>query len=320
MQLLPARNVTPKNLRAIQGAIVPLVFAAIVAWWMGTANPATPAGYVGYLTQGAILGKSRFYGLQTGPTSAGRHWLLSVTNVSITPYTYTEPFIGDESVLSSDNLKISFHVHIVWHVRPDKVQELVEHFSTLSPEDRPDSTVQVAYNNYLKEPIRTFARDEIQRLDGLAIKEQITPVGDAILKRAQALTRDTPFEITSIVVGNIQYPTEVADAVSRKLAVTQLLEQKQTEIQIEEREKEKRIIQAEGIAKSMEIINQRLNSQYLQHEAIEAQKAMVGSPNHTTVYIPVGPMGVPVVGAMDLSAGKGGALAAPSQDEQQDKH
>ena len=35
---------------------------------------------------------------------------------------------------------------------------------------------------------------------------------------------------------------------------------------------------------------------YIQHEAIEAQKLMVNSPNHTTVYIPVGPMGVPLTG------------------------
>ena len=26
---------------------------------------------------------------------------------------------------------------------------------------------------------------------------------------------------------------------------------------------------------------------------------MVGSPNHTTIYIPVGPMGVPLVGTLD---------------------
>ncbi len=40
----------------------------------------------------------------------------------------------------------------------------------------------------------------------------------------------------------------------------------------------------------------RLTPLYIQHEAIEAQKAMVGSENHTTIYIPVGPMGVPIVG------------------------
>ena len=35
----------------------------------------------------------------------------------------------------------------------------------------------------------------------------------------------------------------------------------------------------------------------------EAQKAMVGSPNHTVVYIPVGPMGVPVTATFDATTG-----------------
>ena len=37
--------------------------------------------------------------------------------------------------------------------------------------------------------------------------------------------------------------------------------------------------------------------------AIEAQKAMVGSPNHTVVYIPVGPMGVPITATMEAVTG-----------------
>ena len=39
-------------------------------------------------------------------------------------------------------------------------------------------------------------------------------------------------------------------------------------------------------------------------EAIEAQKAMVGSPNHTTICIPVGPMGVRVVQTLEPPATK----------------
>jgi hypothetical protein len=46
----------------------------------------------------------------------------------------------------------------------------------------------------------------------------------------------------------------------------------------------------------MQIIRGQLSGMYIQHEAIEAQKAMVNSPNHTVVYIPVGPMGVPITG------------------------
>jgi regulator of protease activity HflC (stomatin/prohibitin superfamily) len=223
-----------------------------------------------------------------------------VTNVSVTPYTYHEDFVGPTSVLSRDNLKISFSVHLVWKVRPDRVKEFVEKYSTLADERNPDRIVQTAYNNFLKEPLRTYARDEIQQLNGLEIKDKITPVGEAISRRVLELTKDTPFLVTSVVVGNIQYPDEVANAVSTKMAATQVLERKQIEIAIEEREKQKRIVQAEGIARSMEIINTRLTSQYLQHEAIESQRAMVGSPNHTTIYIPVGPMGVPLVGTFDV--------------------
>ena len=280
-------------------AAVALSGVIVLVWLVGSSNPVTPAGYVGYLTQGAVFGKTRFYGLQTGPTSPGRTWLLSVTNVSVTPYTYHEDFSGNTSVLSRDNLKISFSVHLVWRVRSAAVKDFVEKFSTLYDDRNPDRIVQTAYANFLREPLRTYARDEIQRLNGLEIKDRITPVGEAISTRVLELTRDTPFLVTSVVVGNIQYPAEVADAVSAKMAATQVLERKQTEIAIEEREKQKRIVQAEGIARSMEIINTRLTSQYLQHESIEAQKAMVGSPNHTTIYIPVGPMGVPIVGTFD---------------------
>ena len=55
------------------------------------------------------------------------------------------------------------------------------------------------------------------------------------------------------------------------------------------------VAEAEGIARATQIIQQRLTPLYIQHEAIEAQKAMVGSPNHSVIYIPVGPMGVPIV-------------------------
>ena len=92
----------------------------------------------------------------------------------------------------------------------------------------------------------------------------------------------------------MQYPEEVANAVSRKLAATQELARKDTEIEIERKERTKREVQAQGIANAMQIIRGQLSGMYIQHEAIEAQKAMVGSPNHTVVYIPVGPMGVPI--------------------------
>lgn len=271
----------------------------------GCANPSTPAGYVGYVTQGAWFGHESFYGVQQGPTSTGAGWLLKVTNVSVTPYTYSEPFEKDQSVLSKDNLKLEFRVHIVFKINPDKVKEFIEKYSTLgNGEGDPNKIVSDAYENFLKEPLRTYARDEVQKHNGLELKDNITVVGDKVLKKVQKLTAHTPFEVSSIVVGNIQYPEEVANAVAEKMAITQVLEKKRTEIAIEQQEAKKRFIQAQGIAKSMDVINGKLTARYLQHEAIEAQKAMVGSPNHTTIYIPVGPNGVPLVGTLDTPQNK----------------
>jgi hypothetical protein len=77
-----------------------------------------------------VLGRSRFYGVQRGPTSPGRTWLLDVTTVSVTPYTYTEDFTGNDAVLSRDKLKIAFRVHTVWRIDDRQVPLLMERFST----------------------------------------------------------------------------------------------------------------------------------------------------------------------------------------------
>ena len=58
-------------------------------------------------------------------------------------------------------------------------------------------------------------------------------------------------------------------------------------------------VQAAGIATAMQIIRGQLSELYVQHEAIEAQKMMVNSPNHTVVYIPSGNMGVPLAATFD---------------------
>ena len=280
-----------------------LALCAGMIWLLGSRNTYTPAGYVGYLTRGAVFGKSIFYGTQRGPTSAGRSWLLDVTNVSVTPYTYTEDFTGEDAVLSKDNLKIAFRVHTVWRVDESRVPLFMERFSTTMSErgheKEPDAIVKVAYGNFIREPLRTFARDEVQQRNGLEVKDALIAIGDNVLTRIRTYAADSPFTLTSVVVGNVQYPAEVADAVSRKLAATQELQRKDTEIEIERKERTKREVQAQGIANAMEIIRGQLSGMYIQHEAIEAQKAMVGSPNHTVVYIPVGPMGVPITATME---------------------
>jgi regulator of protease activity HflC (stomatin/prohibitin superfamily) len=297
------------SVRLVAAALVfLLIFLTLIVWLFGSHNPYTPAGYVGYLTKGAVFGKARFHGIQRGPTSAGRSWLLEVANVSVTPYTYNEDFTGNDAVLSRDNLKIAFRIHTVWRIDESRVPLFMERFSTTASngdvEKDPDAVVKIAYGHFVREPLRTYARDEVQRRQGMEVKDALIPIGDAVLARIRAYAAGSPFVINSVVVGNVQYPEEVATAVSRKLAATQELQRKDTEIEIERKERTKREVQAQGIANAMQIIRGQLSPMYVQHEAIEAQKLMVNSPNHTVVYIPSGAMGVPLTGTFEAAAGK----------------
>ena len=262
---------------------------------IGCTNPSTPAGFVGYVTKHPYTMPARFYELQIGPTSTGLGWMLAVTNISITPITSTEEFTGRNAVLAKDNLHIEFRAHLLWRIDPENVRAFVEKYggTGFSPEQR-------AYDNFIKEPFRTYTRDEVQKYDGLDVKDNIDMIGASVQARVLKLTQGTPFTIIGVVIGNIQYPQTVAESVANKLAATQVLQQTTIEIQTAKARAQIREAEAEGIAKAMETINQKLTPLYVQYEAIQAQAKMVNSPNHTQVFIPVGPMGVPVVGTMKL--------------------
>ena len=77
------------------------------------------------------------------------------------------------------------------------------------------------------------------------------------------------------------------------------IQQQEQLIQVERQKAQIRVVEAEGIAQSQQIINATLTDKYLQHEAIQAQEKMANSPNHTTIYIPSGQNGIPIVQTTD---------------------
>lgn len=80
--------------------------------------------------------------------------------------------------------------------------------------------------------------------------------------------------------------TQVNDIAIAQTAQLVKVQQQKAQIQIE---------QARGIAEAQKIIANSLTNQYLQYEAIEAQKAEINGNNHTVIYIPSGANGIPFV-------------------------
>lgn len=261
--------------------IVALVLVLGGLWACGT-NPYTPAGHEGYVYERPrVFGEGGVRGVVVGPGNYGVSlWRNEVINLDVRPATYQEEF----SILAKDDLNVSFSVHAIIALDSGRIEDVVLRFSG-----------EQWYARFVREAFRTFVRNEVQSFGSRDLKANRTHVAEAVKAELGKYLADSPFRLQSLIVGNIDYPEVVTKAVEKKLAAQQLLEEKETQREIARRNAEIRVEEARGIAEAQKIINATLTANYLQHEAIEAQRAMADSPNHTTVYIPVGANGVPVV-------------------------
>ena len=249
-------------------------------------NPNTPAGHEGYIYESPrMFGNGGFRGELKGPSNYGISlWRNEATNVDFRPKTYPETF----KILAKDELNISFRFQSIIKVKSGTIRTVVE-----------DYAGEAFYDRYIKEPLRAMVRKHVQSLKSREIKEKRKEIAAAVAADLEKHLKGTPFILVSSVVGNIDYPPVVTQAVEKKLAAQQLLDEKETQREIAKKDAEIRIEEAKGIAEAQKIINTTLTQNYLQHEAIQAQLKMASSPNHTTVYIPSGANGIPLMGTIN---------------------
>ena len=245
-------------------------------------NPHAPAGHEGYVFEDPrIIGEGGFRGVVRGPGNYGISAFRNrAVNIDTRPTTYTEQF----SILVKDDLNVAFDVHVVMKVQQGQVRSVVEEYGGPS-----------WYERFVREPFRTIVRQSVQEYSSRELKAERDGIAASIADALSQYLETAPFTVVRLAVGNIDYPVVVSQAVEKKLAAKQLLEEKETQREIAQRDAEIRIEEAKGIAAAQKIINATLTPNYLQHEAIQAQRSMAGSPNHTTVYIPVGSNGLPLV-------------------------
>ena len=269
-------------MRSTPFILVAALLAALPLAVTGCTNPHTPAGHEGYVFEDPrVLGEGGFRGVVRGPGNYGVSAFRNrVIHIDTRPATYTEQF----AILVKDDLNVAFSVHAVMKAENGQVQSVVETFG--GPH---------WYDRYVREPFRTIVRQSVQQYSSRELKAERDQIAATIEASLGEYLENAPFEVVRLAVGNIDYPPVVSQAVEKKLAARQLLEEKETQREIARRDAEIRIEEAKGIAEAQKIINATLTPNYLQHEAIEAQKTMADAPNHTTVYIPVGPNGLPLV-------------------------
>jgi len=257
-----------------------VLLAILVVFLIGARNPETPVGHEGYVRRGAVFGSVAFYGTQVGPTSPGMGWLLDVENVDFRVTTFEEGF----QVMSADNLNLSFKAHVVMKPANGSIRQMVEVYGGSG-----------WYKRIIEQPFRNAVYEAVAGYKALDAKDKREEIAAKTKEKFSKWLSGKPFEVQNIVVGTINLPGTVAKAQELKISKETELERKSFEIEIAKKEAVVRVEEAKGIAESQHIINATLTPNYLQHEAIKAQEKMAHSQNHTTVYVPSGTNGIPLV-------------------------
>jgi len=189
----------------------------------------------------------------------------------------------DFSVLSKQGLNINIKVSIRFRPQADMIAVLHQ---KIGPE-------------YLTYVVVPEVEAVIRRYFGNFTDDQIYTSKGAILEKirddATKQLLDKYIILDDLLIRKIEFPPSVQDAIQSK--ITQYHQYKAYEYKIERAklEADRKIIEANGIAKYKDIISKKITKEYLTWEGIQATVKLSESPNSKVVIIGSGKNGLPII-------------------------
>ena len=255
-----------------------IIRTAILSFLLfGCTNPEVPQGYEGYIYNKPLaFGRMEFREALRGPATTGASWRLYTENVDMRAKSYKEDF----QLLTHDNLSVSFEVNTRIKLKDGSVKEIVEQWGGVT-----------WYEWNVKEQLRTIVREQVTRVSATDIQLETPKVRALIAEKLTTKFSTTPIMIESVDIGQIQFPKQVADAISRKIAKQQELERQDFVLAKTTKEAAIRVLEALKVAKQQRIISSTLDPLYVQQRAVQVYRTLSASTNRTVVMLPTTPEG-----------------------------
>ena len=280
-----------KSLGCLIGVVAVVLFILIFL------NPIViiPAGYVGVKV---LFGK-------VYPTvlSNGLHIvnpLLSIEKMDVRLQSYTMSIAptegemsGDDAIdaLTSEGLLVRLDLTAWFMLKPDEAPKVYEQIGVDYVEKVVRPLLRTAIRDmtvkYTAENIYSTKRDEFVK---------------AINDHATELSANKGIEIDRILLRNVKLPNEVQSAINTKITASQESQRMEFILTKERQEKDRKIIEAEGIREANRIIAQGLTPSYISWYRIEMLKSLANSQNTTFLIIPEDLKSVPMI--MQPQSGK----------------
>lgn len=275
-------NLNPNTLgsRFIGGtkkALLAFLGAVALAWLLISSIVVIDAGTVGVYS---LFGKVRSESLQPGFHIVNPFASIIRMSVRTEEYTMSRSIsegrkTGDDSIaaLTKEGLNVSLDMTALYHLDNLKAHEVYKTLGldydekVVRPEIR--SAIRGVVAQYDAKDLYSAKRDEANQkiFDGL--KSALDPRG---------------IILETVLIRDVLLPANLTQAIQEKLAADQEAQKYDFILDKEKKEKQRKIIEAEGQRDAQKIINESLSDKYLYYQYIVSLKDRQG-----TVYVPTSP-------------------------------
>ncbi|MCK4553393.1 prohibitin family protein, partial [Candidatus Parcubacteria bacterium] len=258
-------------------ALFSIVLAVFALWLFFASIIIVDAGETGVYS---LFGK-----VKDSELSSGFHLVIplaKVTKMSIRTEEYTMSIAQGEgkkysadaiTSLTKEGLSVDLDMTVLYHLQEDKASDIYK-------------DVGLKYAEKIIRPsIRTSIRDIIAQYEAKDIYSEKRQ--EAALKILDALKLNLDSRgiiIEEVLLRNVALPARLTQAIQEKLQAEQEAEKYDFILTKEKKEKERKIIEAEGQMEAQKIINQSLTTNYLYYSYISKLQDREG-----TIYVPTSP-------------------------------
>ncbi|MEA1962698.1 MAG: prohibitin family protein [Patescibacteria group bacterium] len=268
-----------KNMKNAKSLII-IIVAAIFALWLFFASIVIiDAGETGVYS---LFGKVRDQEL-----SSGFHLVIplaKVTKISIRTEEYTMSIAQGEgkrygadaiTSLTKEGLSVDLDMTVLYRIKEEKASDI---YRTVGVKENVDEKI-------IRPTIRTAIRDVIAHYEAKDIySEKREEAADKIAENLKNELGERGIIIEQVLLRNVALPANLANAIQEKLQAEQEAQKYDFILQKEKKEKERKIIEAEGQRDAQKIINESLSTNYLYYLYIKDLKEREG-----TIYVPTNP-------------------------------
>lgn len=226
--------------------------------------------------------------------------------------THTESY----QLVSLDGLHFETDMIFRWRVVPAHIVELNQAVgqdylhSLLIPEI--GSILRRLVATYEAEAIYTTARNEIQDAVYAEVTAQSLPNG--IGKFGEDEDAGVTITLIDTLMTSMRLPQTIQDAIERKIAESELVEEYEFRVEREALESERKAVEADGIRRFQETVAPAITDSYLKWQGIEATLKLAESSNAKVVVIGNSDSGLPLILDTGDSADIPKTLEIPSKD------